>query len=386
MSENVLKVSKVRVENESNQVIVPITSSLKPEVTAQIKGKWQQMLNLIAELLQVPAALVMKLEGDSIHVFATSHTNGNPYHKDDAEKLGLGLYCETVVGRRQELLVPNALKSPVWKENPDVKLNMISYLGVPVAWNDGEIFGTFCVLDNKENHYSKLYIDILHKFKDYVESDLNQLVLLQELKGKLSGAELRIREAHHRIKNQFNLLISSIRLQSRQIVDDDELPMILNEITSRIKAVSLVHEKLYMSKKVFEIPILDYVTELCESIFSSLSDNRIQCSIDGDTIHLNQKIMLPIGLVLVEMVTNSIKHAFHSTQHPQIRILVKSVVSSHVAVSYQDNGIGLPPDFDIASADSFGMAMIDSLMDQLDSRIEPLPGKGFHCTFAVPVV
>ena len=100
------------------------------------------IVNIIAEIIHVPSALVMKVESPNIKVFVSSESNGNPYERDELAPLNTGLYCETVMKTRQSLLVPDALRDEEWKSNPDIKLGMISYLGFPVTWPDGQVFGT----------------------------------------------------------------------------------------------------------------------------------------------------------------------------------------------------------------------------------------------------
>jgi transcriptional regulator with GAF, ATPase, and Fis domain len=127
------------------------------EVPIEIVHKWQEIVNIIAEIVHVPSALVMKVEPPNIKVFVSSESHSNPYEHNELAPLNTGLYCETVMKTRQSLLVPDALRDEEWKSNPDIKLGMISYLGFPVSWPDGQIFGTICVLDRKENSYSELY-------------------------------------------------------------------------------------------------------------------------------------------------------------------------------------------------------------------------------------
>ena len=93
---------------------------------------------------------------------------------------------------RQSLLVPDALRDDEWKSNPDIKLGMISYLGFPVAWPDGQIFGTICVLDKKENAYSGLYRKFLLQCRDVLQADLSSLA---KLSGKLARSEAYLEEA-----------------------------------------------------------------------------------------------------------------------------------------------------------------------------------------------
>ena len=132
-----------------------VTEIHVPELVLE---KWQGMVDLMAELVGVPAGLVMRIAREDIEVFVSSRTEGNPYRPGDKEHLlGSGLYCETVIRSRNKLLVPNALLDESWKNNPDIKLNMISYLGYPILLPNGHPFGTICVLDNKEDSYSPIY-------------------------------------------------------------------------------------------------------------------------------------------------------------------------------------------------------------------------------------
>ena len=137
---------------------------------------WQDMVDITSEILKVPAALIMRLKDPDIEVFVSSLGKENPYHPGDKEKLwGSGLYCEKVIKRRKKLLIPNALKDQNWKDNPDIKLNMISYLGFPIFLPNGKIFGTICVLDNKENSYSDIFEKLIVKFRNIIQSDIETL-------------------------------------------------------------------------------------------------------------------------------------------------------------------------------------------------------------------
>ena len=99
------------------------------EVPSEIIHKWQDVIDLLAEILHVPSALVMRVEPPNIKVFVSSESDGNPYERDELASLNTGLYCETVMKTRELLLVPDALADQEWKTNPDIKLGMISYMG-----------------------------------------------------------------------------------------------------------------------------------------------------------------------------------------------------------------------------------------------------------------
>ena len=143
---------------------------------------WQETLDLLASLIGIPAALIMRLRAPHIEVFVSSAGEGNPYHPGDQEEVwGSGLYCETVLKTQEQLLVPDATGDEVWKDNPDIKLGMISYLGLPLVLPDGNLFGTICVLDTKPNAYSEDTEKVMSKFRSLLESHLELLYVNQIL-------------------------------------------------------------------------------------------------------------------------------------------------------------------------------------------------------------
>jgi len=192
----------------------------EPPIPDPILEKWQKIVNLMAEMLDVPAGLIMRILGEDIHVFVSSKTKGNPYHPGDHEHFwGSGLYCETVVNKNHELLVPNALLDEAWKNNPDVKLNMISYLGYPIRWPDGKPFGTICVLDCKTNSYSDKYKGLITHFRDIAETHLE--IIYTEAK--------RREELEHLVNER----TASLRIAVAQQIEANE--RVISEISERKK-------------------------------------------------------------------------------------------------------------------------------------------------------
>ena len=136
----------------------------------------------------------MKRDPPEHRVFISSRSSDNPYAVGDTFTLDTGLYCDTVMRDRRMLLVRNATKDPLWDKNPDLKHGMAFYLGLPLAWPDGAIFGTICVLDEKTNEQAIIYADLLAEFKEVVESDLKYLMEVEERKAA-QGKLQRAREA-----------------------------------------------------------------------------------------------------------------------------------------------------------------------------------------------
>ncbi|NJP07642.1 MAG: response regulator [Chloroflexaceae bacterium] len=142
--------------------------------------RWQQTVNLMAQMYEVPAGLIMRVHPTQIEVFTASHNDGNPYEPGELANLQTGLYCETVMEQRDQLSVPNALEDPLWDHNPDIALGMICYLGVPLFWPDGTIFGTICVLDRQHREFPSSYKELLWQFKQIIEADLCLMHELQQ--------------------------------------------------------------------------------------------------------------------------------------------------------------------------------------------------------------
>jgi PAS domain S-box-containing protein len=157
------------------------------EVPPEIIRKWQEFVDLLAEIMHVPSSSIMRVDPPHIKVFVSSTSKGNPC---EPGALDTGPYCETVMKTGQPLLVPDARENEAWKANPHVKLGMISYLGVPIGWPDGRLFGTICVRDNKRNEYSEAYLKLLLHFRDMLQADLK---LFATLHSQLEQHEAKIR-------------------------------------------------------------------------------------------------------------------------------------------------------------------------------------------------
>jgi len=155
------------------------------EIPEKFYVKWQDTIDLIARIYDVPTSLIMRVHEKEIEVFLSSNSLGTPYAPGQRENLGKGLYCEAVMESKDHLHVPNALHDVDWQDNPDIKLGMISYLGVPLVWPDGRVFGTLCVLDTKTRNFSGDYIELIKKMKCLIEQDFSSILTEEEMKADL---------------------------------------------------------------------------------------------------------------------------------------------------------------------------------------------------------
>ena len=170
-----------------NYDTVPVPMDIGESLLAQ----WQTTIDLLCRFVDVPVALVMRINGSDIEVFVSSNSPDNPFHPGEAESLvGSGSYCEAVVQTKEKLLVADALASPKWLNNPRLKLGFVSYLGFPILLPDGSVFGTICVLDTKQNAFCSDAEELLVQFKDLFEAHLQ--LNCQNLELARSNAEVAL--------------------------------------------------------------------------------------------------------------------------------------------------------------------------------------------------
>jgi two-component sensor histidine kinase len=194
----------------------------------------------------------------------------------------------------------------------------------------------------------------------------------------LKEKEVLLREIHHRVKNNLQIISSLLNLQSGQIKDEHTRQQyaVSNE---RIRAMAMVHEKLYESKDLSGIDFGDYVSSLAHGLNLSCNPDpsRIRLSIDVDQAPVQLKLdaAIPCALILNELIMNGFKHAFPGDSSGEISVLfVRGEESNQLIVS--DNGIGLPPNFDIENSNSLGLQLVTVLSEQIEAKLQILTDGG----------
>jgi two-component sensor histidine kinase len=346
--------ASLRVEGEEGLVLVAV-SSRKPAIPVNILGKWQRIVDLVASIIRVPSGLITRFTEENLEVVVASLAQGNPYKRDDSDKLGIGMFCETVVGKKAPLLVKDTASSEYWASNPHAGLGMHSYIGVPIQWEDGELFGSFCMLTDRANSIESAFLDLMRQFKEIIETDLKYLLLYAELEERLSAKDMELREMHHRIKNQFNMLISYINLQAFAAPEGGAKEA-LKEVQHRILAVSMIHEELYSTVAGSAMSLDVYLPRLCGYILEDMikGDFRVEYSIDRIVLPMEQEIS--IAMILSELLTNSAKYAARGAGSVRIGIRVGRENDGSLAIVYRDDGIG--------------MTLIDALTRQLNGSMK----------------
>jgi PAS domain S-box-containing protein len=168
-------------------------------IPSDVLRKWQRIVDLLANVMHVPSAVVTKLEPPHYTHYRTVAANSgpaNPFPVDQTFSMDIGTFCETVIKNCEPLLVANALEDEQWRSAPETQVGMVSYLGFPVLWPDGHMFGTICVLDDKTNRYSDLYHELLSHCRDVLQADLQALA---RLSSELEEQKAYLRELFERV-------------------------------------------------------------------------------------------------------------------------------------------------------------------------------------------
>ncbi len=193
---------------------------------------------------------------------------------------------------------------------------------------------------------------------------------LRENVVSLKEKEQLLKELHHRVKNNMQIIISMLKLQTVN-EDNARLLALVQDSQNRISAMALVHEMLYSTKDFVFTQLKEYVDFLATSLFMSYAppEHQIEMELDIDTeIYFEIDYMIPLGLILNEMMSNSLKHAFPNATG-KIRITARVDEDGKHHIGYSDNGKGLPSNFDLRQSESLGMQLIVMLTEQLDGEV-----------------
>ena len=216
--------------------------------------------------------------------------------------------------------------------------------------------------------------DLADSFNRMVESlEQHQVKLRESIKStaSLREKEILLREIHHRVKNNMQILTSLLRLQTRQ-TDSLELRQVLQESEARIRSMGLLHEKLYQSESVSTIDMQGYLRTLTAELIRTNTPvgTRREVKLNVGDVNLGLDTALPCGLIITELVTNALKYAFPNRPAGTIYVsLTEDAGSENFSLVVWDDGVGIDSSFDITQATSLGMRLVKMLTDQLNGKL-----------------
>lgn len=206
----------------------------------------------------------------------------------------------------------------------------------------------------------------------------------EEIKLSLKEKEVLLKEIHHRVKNNLQIITSLLNLQSSQIKDPDAI-MLFRESQSRVRSMALIHEKLYQSKDLARIDFDGYLRDLMVYLFRSYAANadQIRVHVESNNMSLEIDTAIPCGLMISELVTNTLKYAFPAGRRGNLWISIGPEDAGHLALLVKDDGVGFKEGFDWRKSDSLGLQLVSTLTSQLHGTIEVngVGGTSFKITF-----
>jgi two-component sensor histidine kinase len=202
----------------------------------------------------------------------------------------------------------------------------------------------------------------------------------EKMNSSLREKELLLKEIHHRVKNNMQILNSLISFQIKEN-NDSRINQILAECKNRIRTMSIIHEKLYQSKYFSSIDIRNLISDIAGALVYSLRDmgKQIDLIVNIPDISVGIDTAIPLGLIVNEIVSNSLKHAFPSDMNGEIAINLHAV-NEGFELSIRDTGIGFPDAFNMEKTDSLGMFLIYTLVEQLGGNIKIVSDNGTTIT------
>ncbi len=335
----------------------------------QLIESWSKTLAVVAKLAEVPVALVMRVEQEQISVFSKNDHNENPYNIGDSDVLnGSGLYCEHVIKSQQQLHIPNALIDEKWQNNPDIKLNMVAYLGLPIVDNEGSPFGTVCILDNKEHVFSETVIELLAAIKQSFEVQLKQLhhQHIEDEKQQLEDLAMLIRGISHEINTPLGIGITTASIIESNIGNIQQKltektlnqKMLINCLKTIKESAKILSKSLETSADKVTILrelLADDYEAACQQIAlyplvkivlgkyqHELNSHKVKFHIEHPSDFDSQVFIAPelFQQVLLILCKNSLEHGFIGIENPAIEIKFSNYPNV-IKLHFFDNGKGI---------------------------------------------
>ncbi len=273
---------------------------------------------------------------------------------------------------RDEVIGTSSLDLEIWADPEDreelvnrlQRTGIVENMEIQFRKKDGTTFPglTSCQVVTFENEPHILTI-----VKDITDRKLIE----EQVRKSLEEKEMLLKEIHHRVKNNLQAVAGLLNLQAEMIEDKDTLAS-FKENETRILSMALIHEKLYQVDDSSRINLGDYVKTLVNRLghFHSISPDKVKVKVRSANITLNLDTIVPVGLIINELVSNALKHAFPDGREGELRVSLSKRKDGTLSLKVSDNGVGLPDEVDIGRSKSLGMLLVKSFVDGLSGTVK----------------
>lgn len=299
---------------------------------------------------------ILILKGETGNIIDANPFLINMLGYSQEELLSMKLWELCIV---EEVMKIKAIFSNIQKEGY-VKFEQLHFKTKSGRCIDVELIGDFYMFDR-----TKVIKCCIHDITRGKEAH-------EQIKASLREKEILLQEIHHRVKNNMQIISSLLRLQSKYI-KEKKYCVLFEESQNMIRSMSLIHEKLYNSRDISRIDFKDYINDLVNNLFRSYDVNgsAIRSRINIENVSPGMDLAIPCGLIINELVTNSLKYAFPDGRKGEINIEFRQNNSNIYELFVGDNGVGISKDLDINNTDSLGLRLVTMLVnDQLEGEID----------------
>jgi PAS domain S-box-containing protein len=309
--------------------------------------------------------------------------NGNCTFMNRAAEEMLGYKQEECIGKNMHMLIHSKLNdgSEYPEEKSPINNSIARKEGMTVDdeyfWRkDGTPipveYNSYPIIENKVVKGCVVSFTNISERKKY----------LSQIENSLHEKEVLLKEIHHRVKNNLQIISSILNLQASSLTDPGAKE-VFQESRNRVRAMALIHEKLYQSENLSRVEVGEYFEELVNNLVRSYQTDGMEIKkvLDIDKIYFNPDTAISIGLIINELFSNSIKYAFkgnfgNSGKNPTLYLSLKEPEIDKYKLTVGDNGIGVPKDFKIEESETLGLQLVNSLVEQLDGKLSLLPKEG----------
>jgi two-component sensor histidine kinase/CBS domain-containing protein len=395
-------VEELRDQLESSRLLASMAMHIRESL--QISDILQTAVNEVRQFLQTERVIIYQFNPDmSGTVVVESVAEGlHPALNSTVRDTCFGQnYAEAYKAGRTQV-VADIYAAGLTQCHIDVLViyDVRASLVVPILQGD-HLWGLLCAYHcSAPRSWRAFEVDLLKQLATHIAIAIQQSELYgqiqnelterrraeEQLKSSLREKEALIKEIHHRVKNNMQIISSVLRLQS-DFVRDDKVMALFNDSQNRIRSMALIHEKLYQSRDLLRIGMAEYVKDLTHNLLSSYiaRSQRISLEIQADSIWLNIDTAIPCGLIINELVSNALKHAFPAAhdQDNRIWVTIRQSKDEEFVLTVGDNGVGFPVGLDFKNTESLGLELVCIFTEQLEGSIELAAGEGtqFVVTF-----
>jgi two-component sensor histidine kinase len=343
---------------------------------------FQSLARHLAESLSMDYVCIDRLEGDCLTAKTVAVYSNGRFEDSRAYTLK-DTPCGDVVGKTI-CCFPKDVRHLFPKDAALQEMNAESYVGTTLWSSDGTPIGLIAVIGRKPLENSSLAESILRLMAIRAAGELERKRAEEALRTSLEEKMALLKEVHHRVKNNLQIVSSLLNLQGAHL-EDPQARDILEDTRNRIRSMSLLHETLYQSQGVSRVRLDAYIKSLCVHLFHSFGPGtgRIRLEQRLGAVELAMDQAVPCGLIINELLSNALKHAFPGERSGTITLELQARSDRQVLLMVADDGVGLPSGLNMDQSKTLGLRLVFMLAKQLRGTVEIIRDAGatFNVSF-----